>query len=145
MRLWWLLTGLLLSGCPKLAPVPPPAVLSPERLREAFPTLTTPFVAREFRARPGLVNKHVHKAGKLVGTLLIEDLRDSPEQRALFEKAPLQVQRCPAISTSMGGGIALLYQNRFKVEAVALDPAVSEGTCRRWLEGFRLSALKEAP
>jgi hypothetical protein len=142
MRVTLLFCLALTVGCQKTASVPVP--LSPERLRMVFPALTTPFVAREFRARAGLVTQHVRNAGRLVGTLSIEDLLDEPEQRAMFAEATQRVQNCPALSTSMGGGMALLYENRFKVEAVALDPAVSDDMRRGWLEGFRLETLKES-
>jgi len=140
MRAALFLGFLILAGCPKPAT---PTLLPPSRLREAFPSLTTPFTTTEFRARPGLVNLHVKKQGKLVGMLIVEDLLESPEKRTPFDAATQKVLDCPAIPTSMGGGLALLYEKRFRVEVSAMDPSVSDTQRRQWLEGFHLSALKE--
>ncbi|MGC4042231.1 MAG: hypothetical protein QM758_00315 [Armatimonas sp.] len=75
--------------------------------------------------------------------LIIEDLLESSEQRAMFDTASQKVLGCPAVPTSMGGGLALLYKKRFKVEATAMDPSISDSQRRAWLEGFHLEELKE--
>lgn len=136
-----LLLGLLtLAGCPTPAK---PTLLPPEQLRKAFPALTTPFILTEFRSRPGLMNQHVKKQGKLVGMLVVEDLLESPEKQTMFASASQEIKDSPVLSTSMGGGLALLYKKRFKVEVIAMDPSVSDTLRHQWLEGFHLDALKE--
>lgn len=139
MRVALLLGLLILAGCPTPAK---PTLTPPDKLREAFPALTTPFTLTEFRARPGLVNQHIKKQGNLVGMLLLEDLLESPEKRALFASSSQRIKDCPAMSTSMGGGLALLYNNRFKAEVIAMNPSITDTQRRQWLEGFHFDVLK---
>jgi hypothetical protein len=113
-----------------------------DRLRSTLPDVRPPFTAVEFRARPGLVNYHLRKNKDLVGMIVIEDLLEQPEKRALFARSPDRVQGCPSISTSMGGGLALLYKDRFRAEVIALTPAISDRQRRRWLEEFHLNSLE---
>jgi hypothetical protein len=136
---------LVLAGCrPRTVP-PAPEPFAPEVLRHAFPAVGPGFTTVEFRARAGLVTWHVkNKKKALVGTLMIEDLVAKPEARATFTGSKNTRRGCPAIETSMGGGEAFLYDNRFRIEAVALDPSVKETTRTRWLEGFQLQKLKKS-
>ncbi len=136
---------LSLAGC--RAPDLPPArvPLAPKVLRRAFPAVGPEFTSVEFRARPGLVTWHVKNQKKsLVGTLILEDLLLKPGEKAAFVGSKNTLRGCPAIETSMGGGQAILYNNRFRIEVVALDPSVKDTTRSAWLEGFHLEKLKES-
>jgi hypothetical protein len=143
-RLFVLLPFLTLASCQHTTPAAPKP-LGPETLRRTFPDVGPEFTTVELRARAGLVTWQVkNKKSALVGTLMLEDLLLKPEEKSAFVGAKNTRRGCPAIETSMGGGEAFLFENRFQIEAVALDPSVKETTRSAWLEGFHLEKLKES-
>ena len=141
---------LALSGCDApaappqavAAPKASPSVLGPEKLRTIFPKLEPSLTLAEFRAKPGIVTKHVRKGGELVGTILVIDLLGDSAALKEFDGATQKFHGYPAISTSMGGGVAVLVEGRFRVEVVALAPEVTDAVRARWLEGFAWTTLK---
>lgn len=148
--LGFVLILLALSGCdapaapPRdvAAPTASPRVLGPEKLRTVFPKLDAPLTFAEFRAKPGIVTKHVRRGGELVGTMFVMDLLGDAAALKEFDGATQKIHGYPAISTSMGGGVAVLAEGRFRIEVVALAPEVTDAVRARWLEGFAWATLK---
>lgn len=77
-----------------------------------------------------------------VAMVMIQDLLGDAPALAAFDGTRTQVHGFPAISTSMGGGIAVLAEGRFRIEVVSLGPEVPDKLRSQWLEGFRWELLK---
>ena len=114
-------------------------------LRAALPPTPGGFTATVFRERPGLVTQHLKQNASLAGTFTISDLRTEPGSPLdTFTGATDTVHGWPAVSTSMGGGVAALVEKRFKVEAVSLGAELGAARRDSWLQSAdfdRLAAL----
>jgi hypothetical protein len=146
----FVILSLSLFGCDENASVPvskasaapAPISLSAEKLRDVFPKIGSPLTVVEFRAKPGIVTKHVRKGDLPIATLMVQDLLGDSGAIREFDGASAKAAGYPAISTSMGGGVAVLAENRFRVEVVSLGPEVTDKVRSQWLEGFRWETLK---
>jgi hypothetical protein len=142
---------LCLAGCtPPPAPTPPPPTPAPspappasaDSLRAALPPAPKGFAVKLFRERPGLVSVHLKKADSLLGTFVLSDTRAEPQPPdRMFAGAKERVHGWPAVSTAMGGGVAVLVEKRFKVEAVSLGPAFGPERRDAWLAATDFDAL----
>ena len=82
------------------------------------------------------------KGQMLVGTLMVLDLFGDPAGRKEFDGAKKNANGYPTVSTSMGGGVAILVEDRFRVEVVSLGPEVPDSLRAKWLDSFDWKALK---
>lgn len=137
-----------LCGC-RNALTTVPSLVTGADLSRCLPPLPPGFEAKQFLKGKDIVTYHIYKGTRTVATICIKDLVGNKEERdALFSTATQTFRGCPAISTSMGGGRAVLAANRFRVEVVSLDPDIGEKRRDAWLGAIdydRLNSLGNAP
>jgi len=129
---------------PKAPPQPAPLV-SANALQRVVPRLPAEYERVLFLQRPGRVTYHIRRAGTLAATFSVRDLSgQDPALKDVFRSATRRVQGYPAVLTSMGGGVAVLVADRFRVEVVSLSPSVGGKRRDTWLGAVdypRLRAL----
>lgn len=143
---------LLAAGCapepspvatPTPTPTPAPSVPASE-LKAVLPKPPAGFTAKVFKERPGLVSVHLRKGDDLVGTFVVLDRNRERgvSADAFAGSKEVTVRGYPAVSTSMGGGVAVLVEDRFQVEAVSIGPTLTAAVRDRWLAATDFDRLK---